>query len=664
MEEDLLIYNTLSRLMKFLPLQTRAEVFYLLFFMLLYGQAAFAQPDLTQMSMEQLMDIQVTSAAKKPEPIWNTAAAITVITQEDIRRSGATNLPEVLRMVPGIRVQQVSANSWDISIRGFNGSVYANKLLVLIDGRSVYAPLHGGVFWTLQDVVLEDIERIEIIRGPGGTLWGANAVNGVINIITKKAKDTQGALVTAGGGSDERGFSTLRYGGKAHDWDYRIYSKYDTYGKGFSTTGSNTDNWEIAQAGFRADKDKLTLQGDYYNTVVDATSTMTSFTAPFTRTSNDTDKGEGWNLLANYTDDDWYFKTYWDVTDLRLDILNETRNQVDMEYNHLVTISAQQNINWGLTYHLNLEKESNTNTFAILKPSQTDQLFSTYVQDEYTTLDDKWKFTLGSKFEHNIYTGFEFQPNARALYHINDTNEVWAAASRAVRTPSRLESNGVVTAYANGFGFVQLLGNDDLQSEKLRALELGYRNQWTQKITSDLALFSDYYDDLSIINYGAATLSTLDGQLLESFPYDNGAHGEVHGAEISTDVQIRDWWKITAYYSYIKMDLKMNSGLVDEGVTTGLNEATPMNAAYLRSSFNLPRGIEFDATFRYTSRSDNGLVPAAPELDFNLSKVINKNWRVSLAGSNLVDAHHKETIPLLGTTQVRHYWYVKMTATF
>jgi len=271
---------------------------------------------------------------------------------------------------------------------------------------------------------------------------------------------------------------------------------------------------------------------------------------------------------------------------------------------------------------------------------------------------------LGSKFEHNIYTGFEFQPNARALYHINDTNEVWAAASRAVRTPSRLESNGVVTAYSNGFGFVQLLGNDDLQSEKLRALELGYRKQWTQNITSDLALFSDYYDDLSIINYGAATLSTLDGQLLESFPYDNGAHGEVHGAEISTDVQIRDWWKITAYYSYIKMDLKMNSGVLDEGVTTALNEATPMNASYLRSSFNLPHGFEFDGTFRYTSRFDDGLVPAAPEIDLNLSKVINKNWRVSLAGSNLVDAHHKETIPLLGTTQVRHFWYVKMTATF
>ncbi len=580
-----------------------SRVLWLLWFgLFLCSRPAFAQSDLTQMSMEQLMNIQVTSAAKKPEPIWDTAAAITVITQEDIRRSGATNIPDLLRMVPGIRVQQTTANSWDISIRGFNGSIYANKLLVLIDGRSVYAPLHGGVFWTIQDVVLEDIERIEIIRGPGGTLWGANAVNGVINIITKKAKDTQGTLVTAGGGSDERGFSTVRYGGHTHDWDYRIYSKYDTYGKGFSTTGSNTDNWDIAQAGFRADKDKLTLQGDYFNGDVDTTSTMTSLTAPFSQTVNDTDKTQGWNLLGNYTDDDWYFKTYWDVTQLDLNILNETRNQIDMEYNRLVTLSAQQNINWGLTYHLNLERESNTETLAIEKPSQTDQLFSTYLQDEYTTLDEKWKFTLGSKFEHNIYTGFEFQPNVRALYHINDTNEVWAAASRAVRTPSRLESSGVITAYVNGLGFVKLLGNDDLESEKLRALELGYRNQLTEKITSDLALFSDYYDDLSIINYGAATFTTLDGQLLETIPYSNAAHGEVHGAEISTDVKINDWWKLTAYYSFIKMDLKMNSGFTDDGVTTALNEATPMNSSYLRSSFNLPHGVEFDATFRYTDR--------------------------------------------------------------
>jgi iron complex outermembrane receptor protein len=640
---------------------------FLLLCMALPARAALAQAmvpqDLTQMSMEQLMNMEIFSAAKRPERVWDTAAAITVITPDDIRRSGATNLPELLRMVPGIRVEQVNANSWDISIRGFNGSVFANKLLVLIDGRSVYAPLHGGVFWTIQNVVLEDIDRIEIIRGPGGTLWGANAVNGVINIITKKAKETQGTLVSAGGGSDERGFSTIRYGGKAKDWDYRMYAKYDNYGKGESTTGSNTDNWEIAQGGFKAEKDKLTLQGDYLESNVDTTSTLTSFVAPFAQQINDTDRAKGWNLLANYTDDDWYFKTYWDVTNLRLNIVNERRDQVDAEYNRLVALSPGQQINWGANYHLNLEQESNTDTFIILKNTQTDQVFSLYVQDEYRMMDDKWKFTIGSKFEYNIYTHFDLQPNVRALFHINDANEIWAAASRAIRTPSRLEESGVVTQFSATSGFLQLLGNDDLASEKLRALELGYRNQWTRNLNWDLALFSDYYDKLSFFDLGDLGTTTEQGQSIITIPYSNAGQGEVHGAEISTDMRLKDWWKITAFYSFIKMDLKMRPEFTDAGLARALNAATPMNASYLRSSFDLPHGFEVDTTFRYTSSFDFGSVPSAPEVDFNISKDL-RGWRVAVGGMNLVSSHHKEAPVSLVSTQVRHAWYAKLTHRF
>ncbi|MDE2223468.1 MAG: TonB-dependent receptor plug domain-containing protein [Candidatus Omnitrophica bacterium] len=630
---------------------------------LLGGPDALAQPDLTSLSMEELMNIKVYSAAKKPEAIWNTPAAITVITPQDIRRSGATDLPDLLRMVPGIRVEQVNAHSWDISIRGFNGSIFANKLLVLIDGRSVYTPLYGGVFWELQDVVLEDIERIEIIRGPGGTLWGANAVNGVINIITKKPKDTQGWLISGGGGSDERGFTTLRYGGKADDWQYRIYSKYDNYGKGFSTTGSNTDNWDITQGGFRAQKDKLTLQGDYYQSNIDSTVSNTLYAPPYLENTHSTDLARGGNFLADYREDDWSFKTYWDVTDLQLHDLNERRDQVDMEYNRIVSLSARQDITWGLTYHLNVEQESNTNYLIIRKPPHPDQVFSFFSQDELRSWDDKWKLTIGSKFEHNIYTGFEFEPNVRLLYHINEQNEVWAAASRAVRTPSRLEESGILTAATTTPVFSRLEGNGDLKAEKLRAIELGYRNRLSENISSDLALFSDYYDDLSIVDLGDPVTEHTQGFSVITYPYDNGAQGEVHGAEISTDIRIKEWWKLTAYYSYIKMSLKMKPGYTDAGLGRSLDSATPMNSSYMRSSFDLPRGFKFDITFRYTSSFYSGTIPSDPEVDFNLSKEI-KGWRVAISGWNLIDSHHKEAVPSLTSTQVWRAWYIKITRHF
>jgi iron complex outermembrane receptor protein len=630
---------------------------------------AYAQTDLTKLNLDELMNIEVYSAAKKPERVFDTAAAIFVITPEDIHRSGATNIPELLRMVPGIRVEKINSHDWDVSIRGFNGSIYANKLLVLIDGRSVYSPLYAGVIWDLQDVVLEDIERIEVIRGPGGALWGANAVNGVINIITKKAKDTQGSLISVGGGTEERAFTTARYGGKSGDWFYRTYVKYFDREEGFSTTGNGVDDWDMTKAGFRAEKEKFTIQGDYYELNAGQLSTLTSFTPPYQQTFKDISRAKGGNLVSTYEDTDWQLKMYWDVTDVQAEPLGERRDQIDLEYTRQLHLTQMQDINWGLGYHLNLENMNNTVTETINRTSTTDQLFSLFVQDEIKAMDEKIKFTVGSKLEHNIYTGLEVEPNVRVLYHLTDKSQVWAAASRSVRTPSRFERNGQVVHFVRDIPlpiFERLIGNQDVTSEKMRAFELGYRNELNKNANFDLALFSDYYDQLIGFDYARIFFTVQNGDLFGTYPTGNVMRGEVHGLELTGDVRLKEWWKLKAYYSFTKMSLKMEPNFKvfgGIGLAKSLEELTPVNTSYLRSSFDLPHGFELDATFRYTSTFDFGSIPSVAELDINVSRNI-KGWEVALVGQNLIESHHKESIIGDTLTQIGRSFYLKLTKRF
>lgn len=639
-----------------------------LFFIFLSINRVFAENtemDLTNLSLEDLMNVEVYSAAKKEESIFDTAAAISVITSEDIRRSGATNIPDVLRMVPGIRVLKINSHSWDISIRGFNGSTFANKLLVLIDGRSVYTPLYGGVNWILQDVVLEDVERIEVIRGPGGTLWGANAVNGVINIITKKAKDTQGTLISTGGGTEERGFATARYGGTSGDWFYRSYAKYFNRDEGFQSNGTDVDNWDMAKAGFRAEKDKLTLEGEFYELNSGQRATLTNYSPPYTETFKETGVGRGGHLLSTYAEEDWFFKMYWDVTVADTQAIGERRDQIELEYTRQLHLNDIQDIMWGLGYRLQLEDMNNTVTATINEGETTDQLFSLFIQDEIKA-SEKLKFIVGSKFERNTDTGIEIQPNVRALYHLTDTSQIWAAASRAVRTPSRLDTDGQITAFLGVVpppAFRQTLGSENLKAETMRAFEMGYRNQPNKKMMFDIAAFSDFYDDLIGQDYGRFVNTNNGSQIIQTIPTANAIEGEVHGIELSTDIQLKEWWKVKAYYSFIKMRLTMAPDFRDVGLPALLNQATPVHSSYVRSSFNLPHGFELDTTFHYTSRYYVGLIHSVAELDVNLGKTI-KGWQVAFVGQNLIERHHKESILSATATQVERSWYLKVTREF
>lgn len=633
----------------------------LCFFPFGVSSALSSGSDLTELSLEDLMNLEVYSVAKKPQKMFSTAAAIYVITPDDIRRSGATSIPEVLRMVPGISVQRVNSHAWDISARGFNNSVFANKMLVLIDGRAVYTPLFAGVFWDVQDVVLEDIERIEVIRGPGGALWGANAVNGVINIITKRAEDTQGTLISGGTGTEEKGFVTGRYGGKAKDWYYRTYAKYFERGEGYRASGTANDEWQNARAGFKTQNDAWTVQGDFYNGTVGQRTNIFSFNAPNAYIIDKPVPVLGGNILTKYQDEDWSLQAYWDVTQRDLHVLDEKRNTLDLEYNQKARILPSQELNWGLGYRLQMEDIKSTPMASIASNSRPDQIFSLFLQDEIRMMDERLKFILGGKVEHNIYTEVEAQPNVRLSYDINEKNVLWAAASRAVRTPSRLEEDGeIIGSFSAPSTFNETVGNHDLSSERLDAYELGYRNQPLNNMFVDLAVFYNHYK--RIITYIPGQVLSQSGFTINTFEPVNGIEGNVGGVELSSDIEITDWWRIKDAYTFTKMDLITDTDIVDLGLEAVLEDAVPRHSFYMRSSFNLPHQFEFDVALRYSDSFTNGRVPALIQADLNLIKMI-KEWEFAIVGQNLFRSHQRESI-LTTATQTRRGGYVKITRRF
>lgn len=619
--------------------------------------------DLTQLSLQDLMNVPVYSASKREEPFFNTPAATYVITSEDIRRSGAMSIPELLRMVPGLSVQQINSHSWDVSARGFNGSILNNKLLVLIDGRAVYTPLYGGVFWEFQDTLFEDIDRIEVIRGPGGTLWGANAVNGVINIITKKAKETQGGYMEAGGGTHDKVFTGLRYGAKSGDWFYRTYVKYFDKGEGYRTSGTARDEWDEERGGFKAENQNWTVQGDYYQANIGERTLVSSFSPPYNVINDKSPIGTGGNLLTRYNQEDWFLQTYWQITDLKVPTIEELRNMFDMEFNRHTSLTVNQTLTWGMEYRLNLEDYRNSSTITINAPPEADQLFSTFIQDEIK-MGDKLKFIIGTKLEHNVYTHIEVEPNARISYDFNERNMVWAAASRAIRTPSRLETSGqTLSALAAPTAFTSIVGNSELSSEKMRSYEIGYRTRPNDYLYFDVASFADHYDHLVTLIQGAPFIE--NGFPVVPFNYVNGLTGEIYGVEVAADLQLRQWWKLKAAYTYSKSNITPDPGVHDIIVEHLLENSVAPHIFFLRSSFDLPYGYSLDATLRYMDSFQNGNIPSNTEMDINIGKTI-KNWRWSIVGENLFRDHHKESYAGISsaTTQVPRSVYMKVSRKF
>jgi len=643
------------------------------FFNCTHVYAQTVPTDLTNLNLPELMNIEVTSAQKMPEKYFTTPAAIYVITAEDIRRSTATSIPELLRMVPGVNVQRITSNTWTITIRGFNGlngvglngSLFVNKVLVLIDGRAVYSPIYGGVYWDVQDVPLENIERIEVIRGSGGTLYGADAVDGVINIITKKPKDTLGGFATVTTGSEDRISSTAQVGAQSGGWDYRVYGKEFREDQGIE--GSQVNDWTEAQGGFRAEKDKWNVQGDFYQGYIGQQTIIDSSTLPTLPTVDEQEEVRGWNLLSRYEDDDLSLQAYWDRTERYSVAFGQRLDTINLDYTQHNQLTQMHNLVWGAGYNLDIEDDINTEITQISKPPATDQVFSTFLQDEMS-LTDKLKFILGSKLEYNIFTHFEMEPNARLSYDLNDTNFLWAAASRAVRTPSRFEEDGTynihdAAAFPNLAG-LQISGNNDLTSEKMLGYELGYRNKPTESSLVDISTFYDEYSDLATLTAGNLYLN--QGLVYLPFQYVNGMTAHTYGLELSAEDQIKAWWKIKGDYTLTKLNLNTIPSYSDApGLGTDIQGETPLNAAYLQSSFDLPKGFEFDQTLRYSDRTveNQVIVPPYLELDLRLSWTY-KSWNVELVGQNLLQPRHAESALSTLSEEVQRGGYLKLTRKF
>jgi iron complex outermembrane receptor protein len=647
-------------------------------FWLLWAAVMQAQDhshDLIRQNIEDLMNVEVTTASKKEQKLSETAAAIYVITQEDIRRSGATSIAEALRMVPGVNVARLNSSQWAISARGFNGR-FSDKLLVLMDGRSVYSPRFSGVYWDVQDTMLEDIERIEVIRGPGATLWGANAVNGVINIITRHTKDTQGTLVSSGGGSDERGFGAARLGGKLGDKaHYRVYGKYFDRGQSADRlNGDAGDGWSALRGGFRVDsapssRDTLTLQGDTYHQEQSTVSPVTILTPPYVEQTHDRTRLGGGNVLGRWNrafsnGSETTLQMYWDRTGRETDIFNERTDTLDLDFDHHTPLGGRQDVVWGLGYRwIGLHARGGF-PVSFNPVVRADQLFSAFVQDEIGLVPDRFKLTVGSKLERNDYTGVEWQPSLRLLWTPDTRHSLWAAASRAVHTPSPgntdLRVNASAFRGADGtVNVVAILGNPDFRSEKVFAYELGYRIQEGHKLSLDLASFYNHYDDLRATHAGVPFFEStpLPAHRVIPSQFDNQGKGNAYGLEAVANWNATSYWKWSGGYTWLRLRLTPVGGSFD----------SPAHQWQARSSLNLPRRLEFDTALYYNDAVQQGRIPSYLRLDARLGWRPSPPVDLSVVLQNLLDDRHPEFNTTQGgvtTTQIRRGVYAKLTWQF
>ncbi|HEV2692588.1 MAG TPA: TonB-dependent receptor [Verrucomicrobiae bacterium] len=607
-----------------------------------------------KMSVEELMDQEVTSVDKQPEPYVHAPAAIQVVTDDQIHRSGASSIPEALRLADNLDVAQVSSASWAISARGFNASV-GNKLLVLMDGRSVYTPLFSGVIWNMQDYLMEDIDRIEVISGPGGTLYGANAVNGVINISSKSARDTQGLYVEAGGGSWLQDFAGARYGGMlATNVFFRVYGKYFDRGPEVYADGTSAhDSWNRGQGGFRIDAEpatpnKFTLQGDFYTGKTDVIPGGEG-------TPSAQGNAYGGNLLGRWThtfadDADMSLQAYYDRTHLNAPFqsadlfgpvipagpLIDDLDTFDVDFQNRFPLGTRNNVIWGLGYRFTHDYVQDAPLVAFLPNNFNQNLFSSFVQDAIRLRDNLF-LTLGSKLEHNDYTGFEVEPNVRLQWNFTDRQMLWGAVSRAVRTPSRYDRN----LFEPGPAYGNFLGanNSTFESETVVAYELGYRAQLVRKVSGTVSVFYNNYDNLRSLNL-------TDGGL--PIVFQNNLQGDTWGLELSVEHQVLDWWRLHGGYDLLNESIRVKGGQTD--LDHALNEtADPQNQVFLRSSMDLPGHMSFDLGLRWidsirnNNGSNTGTVPNYFELDSRLAWQPTKQLEFSIVGENLLHDHHAES---------------------
>ncbi|WP_269617917.1 TonB-dependent receptor plug domain-containing protein [Zhongshania sp. BJYM1] len=607
----------------------------------LFAQSALAESissmqlarvdDLANLSLESLMNIDVVSVSKRSEPLQRSPAAVFVLDSSSIIRSGVKNIPEALRLIPGLQVARVDSNSWAVTARGFNASAGADKLEVLMDGRSLYSPVYSGVFWDAQDTLIEDIARIEVIRGPGASLWGSNAVNGVVNIVTKTAAETQGGFEQLGGGGEFEGFSSFRYGGKLGEkGHYRLYAKtIHNAAQEIAAPGDAADSSKSNQVGFRTDLklneiDSLTIQGDLHRgTAANPNTSKDEFTS-------------GYNLISRWSrryDDnsDTELQLYYDQTS-RNNRINfaEDRNTFDVEIKHRFALGERQNFVLGGGYRSTEDDIEDVNPFLVkfIPSSRKDETLDIFAQDQIDLIENILHLTLGAKFEKNDYTGAEFQPSARLSYIFNQRNTFWGAVSRAVRIPNRIDHT---VSLFNG----QITGDDHFTAEEVVAYEMGYRAILTTQLSTDLAIFYNEYDKLRTFT------DDFTNPQNQQIHFDNQGAGRTQGLELTLRWNPLPDLQLLASYNYFDMDISAKYGSRDIFINRN-NENDPSSQVSLRIDWDASETWSIQARGRWIDSIDDAGVASYSAIDISGTWRLSTSIDISLVGTNLFDPQHAE----------------------
>jgi iron complex outermembrane receptor protein len=585
--------------------------------------------DLKRLSLEELAELDIISAARRAERLTDVPAAVTIITDEYIRRSGASTLAEAMRLAGVLDVARVHGNSWAVSARGFTITT-ANKLLVLIDGRTVYSPLSSGTFWDAQDLILTDIDRIEIVRGPGGSTWGANAVNGVINVITKPAAATRGTFVGLGAGSVDHFIASIRHGGRlGASGSYRVYGKYRDRGPLFLASGpSAEDSQQFGQGGVRlesglAGANQWFVQGDVYRGVEGLLS------------RDDADIAGG-NVLGRWTrrfsNAEFQGQVYYDRTFRHVpQQFQERRNTFDIEALHRLRSGGRHEFVVGGNVRVTHGRDIGSAGFRFVPEERTNALVSAFVQDDIVLRPDRVFLRVGSKFERNDFTGLEVQPAVRVRVSPGPRQMVWAAVSRAVRLPTRFDTDLQLVNPLTGT--VTLTGREDFDSESVVAYEGGYRLRPHARAAFDVSVFANRYDDLrSVEPPSVAGEPSVLGNLQNAF---------TSGVELIAVVQPHDRWRVRTTYAYLHSEFSLDPGSRDP--FGGANEANdPSHQLSLWSFVDLPLGFQLDALARLVGRRPSPPVDRYAELDLRGGWTVRPGWDLSIIGQNLLHARHAE----------------------
>jgi iron complex outermembrane receptor protein len=637
---------------------------------------------LKNLSLEELSQLEVTTPSKEPVKAIQTPAAIYVITGEDIRRSGATSIPEALRLAPGVEVARIDGSNWSIGIRGF-GSNLTRSVLVLIDGRTVYTPLFAGTNWDVQNTNMDDIDRIEVIRGPGGTIWGPNAVNGVINIITKDAKDTQGFLTSAGGGNEEQGFVNFLYGGgNGGDFNYRVYGMGFTRSPEDDPVHSNFDAWRDAQVGFRMDwnpdsRDAFTLQGDAYDEVAGKSVGATSYTPPYSQTIDANSLNSGENILGRWRrtlseGDDIQVQLYYDRTDRQAPNFAEIRNTFDVDFLQRLRLPARQEVSWGLGARVDpVDDFVVVSGLQFVPNRRTDYLATAFFQDEIGLVDRRLALTLGTKLLQTNFThGVALEPSVRLLWTPSDRQTVWAGVTHALRTPSDSEENfyllGYIGTTANGTPyFARFNPNPSFAPEQLNGYELGYRRLLGRTFYVDIAGFYNHYHDLFSEDIIGSTYFEDDPappHFLLPAQFRNGLYGYTKGAEIAPEWRPVSFWRLRGSYSYLHMNLGRLPHSGDVGTAPIIVGSSPQHEATVQSAFDLSKKLQLDLVYRYVSALPGQQVAAYSTGDARIAWRFNRQFEFSVAGRNLFQPSHFEYGgDPLGLVGIKRSVYAKLT---